>query len=236
MLHKNRDEFFEILMQTSAQTGFPLLLLEKDYYITLILSDANALSEGLVFKGATCLSKIYFSYYRLSEDIDFSFLMPEGKISRTVRRKLIEPVKDKIKNYAEKLNLEVGKGSGIGHKESTQYIFYLDYESVVVHKKQFIKMEVGLRYNPILPVQKHEVTHKFIHPFTGKPLFGCGKINCLALNELVAEKMRAAATRRIIAPRDFYDLGFLIKSGFVFKDCKIFSLFKRLEHTKFSIY
>lgn len=227
MIHKNHDEFVQVLMQTSAQTGFPLLLLEKDYYITLILSEINMLSEGLIFKGATCLSKVYYSYYRLSEDIDFSFLLPVGKINRSTRRSLIEPLKKGIHSYAKQFDMEISKGSGVGHNESTQYLFNLDYQSVVLDKKQSIKMEVGLRFNPILPFQKRAANHKFVHPFTGKPLFECSKIKCFALKELVAEKMRAAATRRIIAPRDFYDIGFLIKSGFNFRDKELHALFKR---------
>ena len=46
------------------------------------------------------------------------------------------------------------------------------------------------------------------------------------LREIVAEKMRAAATRRSIAPRDFYDLGFIIKSGFNFQDNDLWELFR----------
>jgi hypothetical protein len=47
------------------------------------------------------------------------------------------------------------------------------------------------------------------------------------LKELAAEKMRAAATRLNIAPRDFYDLGYLLKVGFDFKDPEFLGIFKR---------
>jgi len=59
MLHENKTEFLKILEATSAQTGFPLRLLEKDYYITILLSGITHLSEDLVFKGGTCLNKVY---------------------------------------------------------------------------------------------------------------------------------------------------------------------------------
>ncbi len=49
MLHSNKDEFLKILERASAQTGFPLRLLEKDYYITVVLSGINKLSNNLVF-------------------------------------------------------------------------------------------------------------------------------------------------------------------------------------------
>ncbi len=93
--------------------------------------------------------------------------------------------------------------------ESTQYNYYLDYLSVVLDKKESIKLEIGLRFNPLLPAVTKKVNHKFLHPFTKEPLFDGGGVKCLALKELVAEKLRASATRKIIATRDFYDLGFL---------------------------
>lgn len=38
--------------------------------------------------------------------------------------------------------------------------------------------------------------------------------------------MRATATRLTIAPRDFYDISFLIKAGFNFQDEELWQLFK----------
>jgi len=43
MIHTNRDEFIKILERTSAQTGFPLALLEKDYPRTPYLDQARLL-------------------------------------------------------------------------------------------------------------------------------------------------------------------------------------------------
>ena len=78
MIHDNKDEFLNILERTAGQTGFSLWLLEKDYYITILLDGIHSLSDDLIFKGGTCLSKIYYSYYRLSEDLDFSMKLPSG--------------------------------------------------------------------------------------------------------------------------------------------------------------
>ena len=66
-----------------------------------------------------------------------------------------------------------------------------------------------------------------MHPFTGKPLFDGGTVTCLLRNELVSEKIRAAATRQIIAPRDFYDIDFILRQNFVLTDKEVLRLFKR---------
>ena len=226
MLHDDKENFLKVLEVTSAQTGFPFLLLEKDYYLTIVLSSINRLSENLIFKGGTCLNKIYYSYYRLSEDLDFIMLLPSEKLSRSGKRKIIKPIKDNILPYVGSYGMTIDDVNNIGRNESSQYIFYIDYDSAVLGSKQSIKLEIGLSFNPILPISKQTVSHKFLHPFTKEPLFDGGQINCLALKELVAEKMRATATRLTIAPRDFYDISFLIKAGFNFQDEQLWQLFK----------
>ena len=226
MLHDEKDEFLRILENTAAQTEFPLLLLEKDYYLSVILSGINTLSEDLIFKGGTCLNKIYYSYYRLSEDLDFTLKLPSNCPSRTIKRMSIKPVKDGILSYVQTIGMRIEDLNNIGHNESSQYIIYIDYDSVVIEKPQSIKLEISLRFNPLLSTQRKKVSHRFLHPFTGEPLFKGGTITCLDLKEIVAEKMRASATRLNIAPRDFYDLGFIIQSGFDFQDSKVWDLFK----------
>ena len=235
MLHKDKDEFLRILERTSAQTGFPLRLLEKDYYITLVLSVINEISSDLIFKGGICLSKIFYSYHRLSEDLDFTLKLPINNSTRNVRRNAIKPIKDKLDILLKKIGMSVKNLDTAGHSESTQYIFYLEYKSVVLNKRETLKLEIGLRFNPIIATVVKKVNHKFLHPFTKEPLFDAGSVNCLALKELVAEKLRASTTRKVIAGRDFYDLGYLLHEKFNFFDTEFLELFqKKLVEDNFS--
>jgi predicted nucleotidyltransferase component of viral defense system len=225
MLHEDKVEFLKTLERTAAQTGLPQHLLEKDYYLTLVLSRSTALSEDLIFKGGTCLNKCHYSYYRLSEDLDFTMRMPRGNITRQKRKATIQPVKTKLPSTINDLGMSVDTGNA-GHRESSQYIYYLHYPSVLFKDSQSIKLEIGLRYNPLLPPEIKNIQHRFLHPFTQEPLFEGGNLPCLQLKELVAEKLRAAATRPMIAPRDFYDLGHILKTGFDFKDKDLWELFR----------
>jgi len=235
MLHKDKDEFLRILERTSAQTGFPLRLLEKDYYITLVLSVINEISSDLIFKGGTCLSKIFYSYHRLSEDLDFTLKLPINNSTRNVRRNAIKPIKNTIDILLKKIGMSVKNLDTAGHRESTQYIFYLEYKSVVLNKRETLKLEIGLRFNPIIATVVKKINHKFLHPFTKEPLFDAGSVNCLALKELVAEKLRASTTRKVIAGRDFYDLGYLLHEKFNFSDTEFLELFqKKLVEDNFS--
>lgn len=227
MIHEDKGEFIKTLEVASRINGFLLPLLEKDYFLTLILSRTNELCEDLIFKGATCLSKAYYKYYRLSEDLDFTMLLPQNNVTRSKRRKCIQPVKDGIEKFAEQFEMNIDSADDAGHNESRQYTYYFVYKSVLRPVKARIKFEIGLRFNPFDLVEKRQVQHVFLHPFTGKPLFDGGRINCLSLNELISEKLRAGALRKKIAPRDFYDLDFILRNGFNLTNKEVVILFKK---------
>jgi len=227
MLHKNKEDFTRVLNQVAMQTGFLLPLVEKDYYMTLLLSHLRELSPDLVFKGGTCLNKIYFSYYRLSEDLDFSMRLPEYTVTRGTRRKYIQKVKDNIEPFAAQFDMRIENIELAGRNESRQYVYHFIYQSSVLPVEAKLKFEIGLRFNPICVPQENAVRHKFLHPFTGQPLFDGGKVNCLALKELIAEKLRAGVIRETIAPRDFYDIDFVLRNGFNLADPEVLNLFKK---------
>ena len=230
MIHRDKDKFSKLVDRIASLTGFYAPLMEKDYYLTLFLSKINELSDNLIFKGGTCLNKIYYSYNRLSEDLDFSMRLPDYTTTRGNRRKCIQPVKDNIENFAKQFDLKLEGAENAGRNVSKQYVYYLVYDSVLLPSQQTIKFEVGLRYNPILNPELKDVQHKFHNPFSDEPLFDGGSVNCLSLKEIVSEKMRAAAIRKTIAPRDFYDLDFIVRQGFNLTDKDVLSLFvKKLE-------
>jgi len=227
MIHKNKDEFVKTLERAAKKKGFLLPLLEKDYYLTLLLSQAHELAEDLVFKGGTCLNKIYYAYYRLSEDLDFSMKLPQYEATRGERRKCIQPVKDKIAKFVEQFDMKLVDAGNPGRNESKQYVYYFSYQSVLRPAEGQIKFEIGLRFNPIDKIGKQQIHHTYTHPFTGEPLFDGGKVACLSLNEIVSEKLRAAALRETIAPRDFYDLDFLFRNKFNLAEKEVINLFKK---------
>ena len=226
MIHKDKDKFSKLVDRVASQAGFYAPLMEKDYYLTILLSRINKLSEKLIFKGGTCLNKIYYTYYRLSEDLDFSLLLPNRATTRGSRRKAIQPVKDNIESFAKQLGMRVEGIENAGRNESKQYIYYFIYDSVMLPIQQTVKFEIGLRFNPIEQAETQAVQHKFIHAFTGKPLFDGGRVKCLSLDEIVSEKLRAAALRPNVAPRDFYDLDFIIRKGFNIASKNVMVLFK----------
>ena len=73
-LHLDQPAFETLLLNESESSGIRADILEKDYYVTLILSElANKLDQAFAyFKGGTALYKAIGSIRRFSEDIDLT--------------------------------------------------------------------------------------------------------------------------------------------------------------------
>ncbi len=84
-LHEDNDNFKELLEQTADFTGRTAAVVEKDYYVTLILRLLSEKLDNVVFKGGTSLSKGYHAISRFSEDIDITF---DEHIGEARRKKL----------------------------------------------------------------------------------------------------------------------------------------------------
>lgn len=77
----DRETLKDIISVIAGKHKFKPGLVEKDYYITIILNNIeNFLSNKLVFKGGTLLNKMHLNYHRLSEDIDFTYYIIVIKI------------------------------------------------------------------------------------------------------------------------------------------------------------
>src|SRR3972149_2605129 len=74
--HQDVGLFREAVRLTQARTGFVARLIEKDYCCSVLLAHLAAAETALVFKGGTCLAKVYAEFYRLSEDLDFVIPTP----------------------------------------------------------------------------------------------------------------------------------------------------------------
>lgn len=233
MIHL-KTNFKTYIESLAAKHNYMPSLLEKDYYLTLILNEAKSLSEKLIFKGGTCLNKIYFNYYRLSEDLDFIIEISDNNLSRNQRKLLIKPVKDNIVDILKPLGLDLDNSNSGGFNESRQYLFVINYNSVFYQREQNIKLEVSIRFKNLLDPEIKTINHLFLHPFTNEPLIKSGKIKCLNLIEAIAEKMRAAATRKKIAPRDFYDIYYISRQKPEIWNKRLLNLFlKKLEEDNF---
>lgn len=59
-LHEDRQVFEELVIATSENQGRPIDIVEKDYYVTMILKLLSEHYDNVVFKGGTPLSNSGF--------------------------------------------------------------------------------------------------------------------------------------------------------------------------------
>lgn len=101
-LHENKKDFSDLILLASRDTGISSSIIEKDYYVTIFLSELVSLAPDIVFKGGTSLSKGYGIINRFSEDIDLNYDYGGKKPSESMRRLM----KNAILSAGDKVGLE----------------------------------------------------------------------------------------------------------------------------------
>ena len=91
MLHKDRENFEQVILKVSEDTGIDASIIEKDYYVTLFLKRIVEVLPNIIFKGGTSLSKCYKLIKRFSEDIDLNIEV-ETRPTEGQRKKLKEAI------------------------------------------------------------------------------------------------------------------------------------------------
>ena len=69
-LHNDKELFQEVIVSAAEDLGLVVPIVEKDYYVTMILKKLSIWCPECVFKGGTSLSKCHHVIDRFSEDID----------------------------------------------------------------------------------------------------------------------------------------------------------------------
>jgi predicted nucleotidyltransferase component of viral defense system len=174
------------LKQQAMRQGVALGALEKDYVLTLVLDhiySEPAWRENLVAKGGTALHKVYLGR-RLSLDLDFTAQQP---VSLEAIRPTLEipelqgQVKD-VHEYHDALTIDrLGFVGPLQHPNS-------------------IKIDISFREKVQMAPRQMTVTTSYGLSFS---------VTCMVLEEILAEKVRAALMRR--APRDYFDLWLLLQ-------------------------
>jgi predicted nucleotidyltransferase component of viral defense system len=178
------------LLEKARQRNLSLQMIEKDYVLGWLLFGVSKI-PGLVFKGGTALSKIYFpEIWRLSEDLDFAFL--EEDLSN------ILPQIEQALSPSE-------RASGIKFRIKSQYLnpLYLQlkiqYDALL--GRNWVKLDATKE--AILDTIR---SRKLKQTYSDYPDFN---LKVESLEEIFAEKLRAVIERSKC--RDYYDVWQLLK-------------------------
>lgn len=218
----------ENIKSIAAEKGVMDIVIEKDYVLDWILwgiSQNDSIKNNLIFKGGTCLHKMYFSDWRFSEDLDFTSVHYVNKVElRSSLFLLCEQVSNKS---GMNINLKELEASGDTGKEWS-YEVKLEYigprgqaggnlPTVLLH----ITNDEPLLYEPVKKI--------ILKPYGEIP--GNFVILTYSIDEILAEKLRTVFYQRC-HPRDVYDLWRLLKeiSDYIDIDRLIHVFKKKCQH------
>lgn len=152
-LHKNSELFLQAINIASSEKNILPEIIEKDYYVTLILKFLSEKIPFIVFKGGTSLSKCHNIIKRFSEDIDIAI---DTEISKSQKKN----IKQSIIEVANFLELEITNIDETRSRNNyNKYIFA--YKSVLENESSFLKSGVILETSYItisFPTEKKEVS------------------------------------------------------------------------------
>ena len=155
--------------------------IEKDYFQDVLLYHLYKKSNNFIFKGGTCLYKLY-NLPRFSEDLDFSILTQKN-------------IKETIESVARELNAKIES-----KKTKTSFLFKLRFSGILT-QFNIVRIDVSL-YNIVFGFE----VKNYVSPYIDIPPFS---LRVLKLEEILAEKIHALIKRN--NARDLYDLFFLLR-------------------------
>jgi predicted nucleotidyltransferase component of viral defense system len=186
------QEYEKILGVTGESlTSLAEGVLEKDLLITDVLDavlDMDGDGIGLVFCGGTCLAKAHGLIERMSEDVDFKVVVPDG-LSRSARSRKLSHFKKRLVDTFEKAGFDVPV-AGIRARDENNYVsMNLQYESrfpAVASLRPEIKVELNAR-TPLMPTVIRRVT-SMMDQWLQAPKSE-REIGCVSVEETLAEKV-----------------------------------------------
>lgn len=190
MMHKDN------IMRMAGQKNLNPSAVSKDYALGWMLFgiSKSSISDKIIFKGGTALSKIYFPEgWRLSEDLDFTLI--DDIDPKTLEKVLKEEV-PKIVKDAIGMNVRLKDRP---HSNDGYLMSRFQYDGPL--GKDTVKIEIT----------REEVTGE-AHTEKMPKVFDylTFDVRVYSLDEILAEKMRAIIQRTKI--RDYYDVWRLLKT------------------------
>ncbi len=224
-LHQDIKLFSDTLRAASQHLDVKLEFVEKDYWITLVLSRLakSKYVDEAVFKGGTSLSKGYNLIERFSEDVDLAIINDKGKTGNEIKN-IIRAIEKEITFDLTVLHMDGVTSKGSRFRKS---IFeYLSIEKA--NKNNKLLVEINSFANPFpykrLPIKSmvfdfltQTKNETYIDQYDLQTI----EVNVLSKEQTILEKMvsliRFSFKENIVESisekiRHFYDLYYLMKN------------------------
>src|SRR5436853_1568514 len=177
-----------------------IMIAEKEVVLTFLLQllSERGILDRLAFKGGTCLRKMFIgSQGRFSTDLDFT------GIEEHDHEDIILEMMDAFGQPFHGIQFAIPDGSYYETQDGLSWgvnpTYSHDWNASGVSE---VKLQISRRETPTLPTEPRPQIEQNYFKFLP---FAPAEIMCLALPEILAEKIRACYQRN--KARDIYDLG-----------------------------
>jgi predicted nucleotidyltransferase component of viral defense system len=224
-LHQDINLYSTLLRAAAQQLDIKLEFVEKDYWISLVLSRLakSAYVDACVFKGGTSLSKGYRLLDRFSEDIDLAILSDKVKSGNEIKS-LIRTIEKEITLDLKEIQVDEVTSKGSRFRKSV--FEYVSAEKDTNSNTLIVEINAFANPYPFQPLTLQSMVFDFLqqtanekyidlyalHPF---------EVNVLSKEQTLLEKLASlvrfsftenAAESISGKIRHFYDLYYLMKN------------------------
>lgn len=223
-LHLEKEIFQEFITLSAVEFSINPIFVEKDYWITLVLSRLakSKYADESVFKGGTSLSKGYNLIERFSEDVDIAIINDKGKTGNEIKT-IIRTIEKEITPDLKELQIDGVTSKGSRFRKSV--FEYITTEKGNANNKLIV--EINSFANPF-PYQRLTIqsmvfdflmqtnNEKYIEQYNLQSF----EVNVLGKEQTLLEKMvsliRFSYKENTVESisekiRHFYDLYYLMK-------------------------
>ena len=224
-LHEDRESFAEVLAVTSDRYGISGEIIEKDYYVSMLLKALHEVETGFVFRGGTSLSKCYQIIERFSEDIDLSLIPKADHITEGMKRNL----KKQILAAVQQLGLAITNPADIrSRRDFNRYIAVYDsiYDQTTISHDIMIETFIAIRPFP--------VTTQTVYAYVQQVLQEAGQEKLIAEYGLMPFSMQVQDMRRTFIDKVFALCDYYLQNDIPKHSRHIYDIYQMMPQIAFN--
>ncbi len=190
-LYQDIELFSQIINQISKEKEISEAIIEKDYFVSLILKEIEKENKNIVFKGGTSLSKCFGLINRFSEDIDISC---ECKLSQGEIKAINHSIIKIVKNLGFYLENEQEILSGMAYNK-----FEIKYPSI--YKSNGLKQNVVIE--TVFSINAYPTENKFASNIIYGYLKNNNLLDDVSFDEILPFEIKTQSVSRTFVDKVF---------------------------------
>lgn len=220
-LYKDRKTLNELVLSASQHLNIPVEIIEKDFFVTIILKRLSEKMPNLLFKGGTSLSKCFNIIKRFSEDIDLTITDNFTQSNRKeVKRIIVETCADIGFNI---INIEETKSRKDFNKYEIDYLANSNIEGI----KSNIYIET------FFMIKSFPAANKYVDSLLYKYLKSINREDIIKTYRLEPYKIITQTIERTFIDKIFAICDYYISGDIRERSRHIYDLYKIAEHIEF---